>query len=109
MSEFMLLAVMPAVFLACVLWLKLPVGLSLAATSVALAAAAGQGLPLRHLVEGMFGYIDVSLVLATAMIFMKVIERNGLLEQLAREGPDAIVSARRSPLRSLQDRRSRLE
>jgi GntP family gluconate:H+ symporter len=85
MSELMLLAVMLAVFLLCVLWLKLPVGLSLAATSVALAAAAGHGLPLRHLVEGMFGYFDVSLVLATAMIFMKIIECNGLLEQLTRD------------------------
>ncbi len=85
MSEILLVAVMLAVFLACVLWLKLPVGLSLAATSAALAAAAGYGLPLRHLVEGMFGYIDVSLVLITAMIFMKVIERNGLLERLTRD------------------------
>jgi GntP family gluconate:H+ symporter len=85
MSEILLVTVMLAVFLACVLWLKLPVGLSLAATSAALAVAAGQGLPIRHLVEGMFGYLDVSLVLVTAMIFMKVIERNGLLERLTRD------------------------
>lgn len=93
--EFTLVAVMLAVFLACVLLLKLPVGLALVATSVALAAAAGQGFPLRHLVEGLFGYIDVSLVLLTAMIFMKVIEHNGLLERLTR---DLITRFGQSPL-----------
>lgn len=96
--ELTLVGVMLAVFLLCVLWLKLPVGLSLAATSVALAAAAGQGFPLRHLVEGMFGYLDVSLVLITAMIFMKVIEHNGLLERLTR---DLITRFGQSPLAML--------
>ncbi len=46
------------------------------------AVADGHGFPLRHLVEGMFGYLDVSLVLITAMVFMKTIERNGLLDAL---------------------------
>ncbi len=94
-AELTLVGVMLGVFLLCVLWLKLPVGLALAATSVALAAAAGQGFPLRHIVEGMFGYIDVSLVLITAMIFMKVIEQNGLLERLTR---DLITRFGQSPL-----------
>src|SRR5512137_2517389 len=93
--EAWLLVVMLAVFLALVLWLKLPVGLALAATGVATAAAGGEGFPLRHLVEGMFGYLDVSLVLITAMIFMKVIEKNGLLDVLAR---DLILRFGRSPL-----------
>jgi gluconate:H+ symporter, GntP family len=93
--EIMLLLVMLAVFLVLVLWLKLPVGLSLAVTSTVVAVAGGQGFPLRHLVEGMFGYLDVSLVLITAMIFMKVIEKNGLLDALAR---DLILKFGRSPL-----------
>lgn len=97
-AEIILAGVTLAVFLGCVLALKLPVGLSLAATSVALAATAGQGLPLRHLVEGMFGYIDVALVLFTAMIFMKVIERNGLLERLTR---DLLLRFGQSPLAML--------
>lgn len=96
--ELMLLAFMLAVFLALVLWVKLPVGLSLAATSVAVAAAAGQGFPLRHLVEGMFSYIDVSLVLVTAMIFMKIIENNGLLSRLTR---DLLLAFGQSPLAML--------
>lgn len=77
-----MLGLMLVVFLGLVTGLKWPVGLSLAATSVVIAAADGHGLPLRHLVEGMFGYLDVSLVLITAMVFMKVIERNGLLDAL---------------------------
>ncbi len=93
--ESWLLLLMLGVFLGLVLWLKLPVGLSLAATGVATALAAGEGFPLRHLVEGMFGYLDVSLVLITAMIFMKVIEQNGLLDVLAR---DLILRFGRSPL-----------
>ncbi len=93
--EVWLLVLMLAVFLALVLWIKLPVGLALAITGVVTAAAAGEGFPLRHLVEGMFGYLDVSLVLITAMIFMKVIEKNGLLDVLAR---DLILRFGRSPL-----------
>jgi hypothetical protein len=41
MPEIMLVTVLLAVFLLCILWLKLPVGLALAAASIALAAAAG--------------------------------------------------------------------
>jgi Mg2+/citrate symporter len=93
--EIMLLLLMLMAFLVLVLWLKLPVGLSLAFTSIVVAVAGGQGFPLRHLVEGMFGYLDVSLVLITAMIFMKVIEKNGLLDALAR---DLILKFGRSPL-----------
>ena len=78
-----MLLLMLAAFLGLVAGLKWPVGLALAATSVVVAVADGQGFPLRHLVEGMFGYLDVSLVLITAMIFMKIIERNGLLDALA--------------------------
>ena len=81
-QETWMLGLMLVVFLGLVTGLKWPVGLSLALTSAALAVADGHGVPLRHLVEGMFGYLDVSLVLITAMIFMKVIEKNGLLDAL---------------------------
>ncbi len=71
-----------ACFVALVVAARLPVSLSLAATSVLLALAGGRGFPVSLLVEGMFSYLDVVLVLITAMIFMKVIEANGLLEEL---------------------------
>ena len=93
--EVILLWLMLAVFLALVLWLKIPIGLSLAASSIVVALAGREGFPLRHLVEGMFGYLDVCMVLITAMIFMKVIEKNGLLDVLAR---DLILRFGRSPL-----------
>jgi len=78
----LLLLLTGACFVALVVAARLPVSLSLAAASVVLALAAGKGFPLAHLVEGMFSYLDVSLVLLTAMVFMKVIEANGLLTEL---------------------------
>ena len=82
-------------FITLVLAVRLPVSLSLAASSVLLALAAGKGLPVAHLVEGTFSYLDVILVLITAMIFMKVIEANGLLGELTR---GIIAALGRSPV-----------
>ena len=62
---------------------KLPVSLSMVLASVAGAIAGGQGLALRHLVEGMFAYVDTIMVIATAMIFMKVIQESGALDAIA--------------------------
>ncbi len=95
--ELLLVLLMLASFLGLVMWGKLPVGIALAVTSVVLAVAAGHiNLELfEHVVNGMFGYLDVSLVLITAMIFMKVIEENGLLQSLTR---DLIIRFGRSPL-----------
>src|SRR5512137_1103154 len=78
----LLLLLTAGCFVALVVAARLPVSLSLAASSVVLALAAGRGVPLFHLVEGMFSYLDVSLVLFTAMVFIKVIEANGLLAEL---------------------------
>jgi TRAP-type C4-dicarboxylate transport system permease large subunit len=78
----LLLLLAGACFVALVVAARLPVSLSLGATAALIALAAGEGFPLGHLVEGMFSYLDVSLVLFTAMIFMKVIEANGLLAEL---------------------------
>ena len=95
--DLILVIVMLVSFLAMVMWLKMPVGIALAATSVILALGAGQfNLAIfEHLVNGMFGYLDVSLVLITAMIFMKIIEKNGLLQALTR---NLIIKFGRSPL-----------
>ena len=89
-----LLLLTAATFVALVLAARLPVSLSLAAASVVLALAAGRGVPVGHLVEGMFSYLDVVLVLITAMIFMKTIEANGLLPELTR---GLVVTLGRSP------------
>ncbi len=62
---------------------KLPVSVSMLAASVVGALVGGQGIPVRHLVEGTFAYVDTILVIATAMIFMKVVEKSGALDALS--------------------------
>ena len=75
---------------------KWPVSLSLVATSILILLGAGDGRPhIDKLVEGMFGYLDVGVVLITAMIFMKIIEASGMLAELTRA---IIVAFGRSPL-----------
>ncbi|MBP9211959.1 MAG: TRAP transporter large permease [Bacteroidetes bacterium] len=77
--ELIILLSMLTVFAAGVFWLKLPSGVAMAAASLIGALIAGEGIPVRHLVEGMFGYLDAVLIIATAMIFMKVVEATGAL------------------------------
>lgn len=62
--------------------LKLPVSLSMVAGAIAGALVAGEGIPLRHLFEGTFVYIDTILIISMAMIFMTVIQESGALEAL---------------------------
>jgi GntP family gluconate:H+ symporter len=95
LHDALLLLITGASFVALILAARLPVSLSLAASSLILALAAGKGVPLAHLVEGMFSYLDVMLVLFMAMIFMKVIEANGLLGELTRS---IIAGLGRSPI-----------
>lgn len=81
----LILAAMAGVFAVAALLVRWPVGLSLAAGAVVGTLLAGEGVPLRHLVEGSFGFLDVTLMIASAMIFMKVLQRNGLLETVGRQ------------------------
>jgi len=83
MPELVILLVMLGLFAAGVFWWKLPAGLALALSSAGGAAAAGYGFPVRHLLEGMFGYLDAVLIIATAMIFMKAIDASGALGALS--------------------------
>lgn len=82
-TELIAFLVMVAVFLLGCFLCKLPVSLSMVLASVAGAIAGGQGLALRHLVEGMLAYVDTIMVIATAMIFMKVIQESGALDAIA--------------------------
>ena len=66
--------------------LKLPIAIAMSLAAVLGALAGGFGVPLRHLVEGMFGYIDTILIIACAMIFMKTVQHIGLLDALAAWG-----------------------
>jgi GntP family gluconate:H+ symporter len=62
--------------------LRLPTGLALALASVAGALIAGEGLPVRHLVEGTLLYLDPMLLVVTSLFFMAVFERSGALGTL---------------------------
>ncbi len=77
--EWFVLIVMLAVFALGVFALKVPAGVSLMLAAVAGALAAGEGIPVRHLVEGGFGFLEAILIIASAMVFMKAIEAAGTL------------------------------
>lgn len=62
---------------------KLPVSLSMVLAAIAGSLVGGQGIAIRHMVEGMFSYIDTIMVIASAMIFMKVIEKSGALDAVS--------------------------
>lgn len=80
--ELILFIVMVAVFVISCFTLKLPVSIAMVLSAVAGNLVAGNGLPIRHLVEGSFAYIDTILVISTAMIFMKIIQEIGALNSL---------------------------
>jgi TRAP-type C4-dicarboxylate transport system permease large subunit len=84
-QSLLILAAMAGVFAVAAIIIRWPVGLSLGLGAATGALLAGEGVPLRHLVEGSSGFLDVTLMIAAAMIFMKVLQRNGLLETLGRQ------------------------
>ncbi len=83
MPEYAVLLLMVAVFAALAMILKLPIGLSLVAAALAGAVLGGEGVPVRHLVEGSFGYFDTILIIITAMIYMQALQSSGILDTVA--------------------------
>ena len=77
--------VMLAVFMLGCFLVKLPVSVSMLLAAVSGAIVSGNfNLELiRHLVEGEFSYVDTILTIATAMVFMKVVEFSGALDALS--------------------------
>ncbi len=80
MPEYLVFLLMVGVFALLAMILKLPIGVSLAFSALAGSLLGGQGIALRHLIEGSFGYFDTILIIVTAMIFMKVLEASGILD-----------------------------
>ena len=76
-------AVMVGVFLFAAFYKRQPIGISLLFGAIAGSIVSQNGLPVRHLVEGIFTYFDPILIIFTAMLFMKVIDANGSLKSLA--------------------------
>ncbi len=81
--EFILFIAMVGVFAACAFAIKLPVSLSMLVASVTGLLVSGNGIGIRHLVEGTFGYVDTILVIATAMVFMRAVQESGALDALS--------------------------
>ncbi len=81
--EFITFIAMIAVFLIGCFVAKLPVSISMVLSAIAGSLVGGQGVAIRHMVEGMFSYVDTILVIATAMIFMKVIQESGALDAIS--------------------------
>jgi TRAP-type C4-dicarboxylate transport system permease large subunit len=73
---------MVAIFAVMAMGCKLPIGVSLVISAVAGALLGGQGVPIRHLIEGSFGYFDTILIIVTAMIFMRVLQVSGILDTI---------------------------
>jgi gluconate:H+ symporter, GntP family len=81
-TEALLFLLMAGVFVALAVILKIPLGVSLALAALAGALAGGHGFAVRHLVEGAFGFFDIILLIASAMIYMKVLQESGLLDRI---------------------------
>ena len=82
-TELTILLIMLFIFSAGVFWLKIPSGVSLALAAIIGALIGGEGIPVRHLVEGSFGFLDAMMIIASAMVFMKVIEATGALATIS--------------------------
>ena len=74
---------MLAMFVLGVIKLKLPAGVSLMLAGVVGALVGGEGLPLRHLVEGAFGFFEPILIIAVGMIFMELLKSRGVLASIS--------------------------
>lgn len=70
---------MIGVFAVAAFRMKMPVAVAMLSAALAGALISGNGVALRHLVEGEFGYLDTVMVIAAAMIFMKTLQKTGFL------------------------------
>lgn len=81
--ELITLLCMLIVFALGVFLFKLPAGVSLMLSAISGALCAGEGFPVRHIIEGGFGFFDPILIIATAMVFMKLVEGSGALHTIS--------------------------
>ncbi|MCF8346234.1 MAG: hypothetical protein K9G38_03410 [Bacteroidales bacterium] len=82
--ELILLIIMLATFAVSVFLIKMPAGISLIMAAIVGALVDGNGIPVRHLVEGGFGFMEAIMIIATAMIFMKIMESIGVLAKISK-------------------------
>lgn len=60
--------------------IKLPISIAMVVAAIAGSLVSGNGLSFRHLIEGTFSYIGTIITIATATIFMKVLQMSGALD-----------------------------
>jgi len=75
--EFLYFLLLVGSFIICVFAFKLPASVAMLAASLLTLIASGNGLDIRHLVEGSFGFLDTILVIVSAMIFMRFVQESG--------------------------------
>jgi TRAP-type C4-dicarboxylate transport system permease large subunit len=75
--------VMVGVFALASFAFRQPIAVALAVAAIAGALVSGNGVPIDHLIEGSFGYLDTILIIFSAMIFMKTVQHIGLMESAA--------------------------
>ena len=75
--------VMVGVFAVASFAFKQPIAVALAIAAIIGALVSGNGVPVDHLIEGSFGYLDTILIIFCAMIFMKTVQHIGLMESVA--------------------------
>lgn len=82
-----------AVALAVLVWpLRTPLPAALIAVSILAALLAGFGIPLRHLVEGGFGYINLILALFAGAFFGQAMQASGIADAFGRRAYSALGS-----------------
>ncbi|MFW5981076.1 MAG: C4-dicarboxylate ABC transporter [bacterium] len=74
-----------AVTFAITRWLKLTTELAIFASAVAGGIAHTRSLPIRHLVEGAFTYLDICLIFITATLFINLLKKAGGIAFIIRE------------------------
>ena len=82
LNELLIFVAMMAVFIGAMMLLKMPTSICMLLSALTGALLAGEGVPLRHLAEGTFSYLSTIIVIATAMIFMRVIQDSGALDAI---------------------------
>jgi len=81
--EFIYFLLLVGAFVVCAFALKLPASVSMLVAAFLTLIASGNGLNIRHLVEGSFGFLDTMLVIVSAMVFMRFVQESGGLDAIS--------------------------
>ena len=80
----LIIGVMTATFII-TRWFKLTTELAIFAAAVAGGIVHTRGIPVRHLIEGTFTYLDICLIFITATLFINLLKKAGGISFIIRE------------------------